>query len=104
MNTEMDDPDVYHQDFTTASSWEEFVDRVEKIIIEWKLNQPKTRPPCKKGDLEGEWDTKTEEINFEGKFPLNDYVSFLRNAFLYFYKVVMRQGKNDKVMYPSFSL
>lgn len=67
MNAEVDDPDVYHQDFTTASAWEEFVDRIEKIIADWKLNQPKTRLPLKKGDLDGEWTTRTEEIHFEGE-------------------------------------
>ncbi|XP_034231466.1 rab3 GTPase-activating protein catalytic subunit [Thrips palmi] len=74
MNLEVDDPDVYHQDFTTASAWEEFVDRIEKIVVDWKLNQPKTRLPLKKGDLDGEWTTKTEEIHFEGeKFSLTSW-------------------------------
>lgn len=68
MNAEVDDPDVYHQDFTTASAWEEFVDRIEKIIVDWKLNQPKPRLPLKKGDLDGEWTTRTEEVHFEGTF------------------------------------
>lgn len=67
MIAEVDDPDVYHQDFTTASSWEEFVDRIEKIIVKWKLNEPKVRNPIKKGDLEGEWETKTEHISYEGE-------------------------------------
>lgn len=66
MNAEVDDPDVYHQDFTTASSWEEFVDHIEKTIIDWKLNQPRARQPLHSRYLEGEWETKTVEIDFEG--------------------------------------
>lgn len=81
MNAEVDDPDVYHQDFTTASSWEEFVDRIEKIIVDWKLNQPKTRLPLKKGDLDGEWNSKTEEIHFEGTFSIK------LGIFLYYFVV-----------------
>ncbi|KAK3907278.1 Rab3 GTPase-activating protein catalytic subunit [Frankliniella fusca] len=68
MIAEVDDPDVYHQDFTTASSWEEFIDRIEKIIVKWKLNEPTTRKPLKKGDLEGEWEKKIEEFYYEGMY------------------------------------
>ncbi|KAJ1520264.1 hypothetical protein ONE63_004468 [Megalurothrips usitatus] len=67
MNAEVDDPGVYHQDFTTASGWEEFVDRVEKTIIDWKLNQTRIRNPIQKGDLGGAWVEKSEEIRFEGE-------------------------------------
>lgn len=63
MNEEIDEYDIYHQDFTTASEWEVFVARIEELLNEWRLSKskiPKHLQYTKK------WLSKCEEISFQG--------------------------------------
>lgn len=39
MNEEIDEYDIYHQDFTTVSEWEVFVARIEEVLIDWRLSK-----------------------------------------------------------------
>lgn len=41
MNEEIDEFEIYHQDFTTASEWEVFIARLEEILNEWSLSKSK---------------------------------------------------------------
>ncbi|KAK9510621.1 hypothetical protein O3M35_005363 [Rhynocoris fuscipes] len=63
LSEDIEDYDLYHVDFTTASEWEVFIARVEEIIQEWKLNIRKV--PLKITNLAAaNWSTFTENISF----------------------------------------
>lgn len=66
LSEDIEDYDLYHVDFTTASEWEVFIARVEEIILEWKLNTRKV-PPKSMNFAAAEWSTFTENISFAGK-------------------------------------
>ncbi|XP_028155802.1 rab3 GTPase-activating protein catalytic subunit isoform X2 [Ostrinia furnacalis] len=69
MNEEIDEYDIYHQDFTTVSEWEVFIARLEEILNEWRL--PKSKIP-KHQQFTKKWISKSEEISFQGlKFKLS---------------------------------
>ncbi|KAG7311267.1 hypothetical protein JYU34_002298 [Plutella xylostella] len=63
MNEEIDEYDIYHQDFTTISEWEVFIARIEEVLNEWRLSKAK----IPKGNLEftKKWIGKSEEIKFQ---------------------------------------
>ncbi|XP_073988534.1 RAB3 GTPase activating protein subunit 1 isoform X3 [Rhodnius prolixus] len=63
LSEDIEDYDLYHVDFTTASEWEVFIARVEEIILEWKLNTRKV-PPKSMNFAAAEWSTFTENISF----------------------------------------
>lgn len=64
---DIDDQEVYHYDFTTASEWEIFIARLEEVIHEWKIPHSNSRPPLKSGQLfNSEWETKSETLSFAG--------------------------------------
>lgn len=62
MNEEIDEYDIYHQDFTTASEWEVLIARIEEIITEWHLTKSKVQKKC--SDYTKKWITKSEEIKY----------------------------------------
>lgn len=58
---EMDDEDVHHVDFTTASTLEVFIARIKEVFIDWGLNQ--VDQSVWKGDYnKGVWSTQSETI------------------------------------------
>ncbi|XP_059049829.1 rab3 GTPase-activating protein catalytic subunit [Achroia grisella] len=63
MNEEIDEYDMYHQDFTTVSDWEVFIARIEEILNEWKLCKSKISSPI---DYTKKWVCKAEEFTFQG--------------------------------------
>ncbi|XP_030025082.2 rab3 GTPase-activating protein catalytic subunit [Manduca sexta] len=65
MNEEIDEYDIYHQDFTTVSEWEVFIARIEEILGEWRL--AKSSIPKSAVEYTKKWITKTEEILFLGQ-------------------------------------
>lgn len=65
MNEEIDEHDIYHQDFTTVSEWELFTARVEEILNEWQLSKSSVPKPAK--EYTKKWILKTEEIFFQGR-------------------------------------
>lgn len=71
MNEEIDEYDIYHQDFTTVSEWEVFVARIEEVLIDWRLS----KSTMVKHSVENhakKWFTKSEEISYQGqKFTLS---------------------------------
>ncbi|CAB3230601.1 unnamed protein product [Arctia plantaginis] len=70
MNEEIDEYDIYHQDFTTVSEWEVFIARVEEILNDWRLSKSTVPKPAK--EYTKKWIGKTEEILFQGtKFVLS---------------------------------
>lgn len=70
MNEEIDEYDIYHQDFTTVSEWEVFIARIEEILNEWRLS--KSTLPKLSGEYTKKWVCKSEEIQFQGnKFVLS---------------------------------
>lgn len=70
MNEEIDEYDIYHQDFTTVSEWEVFIARIEEILNEWKLAKSFLTKQGKQ--YTKKWICKTEEIQFLGtKFVLS---------------------------------
>lgn len=72
MNEEIDEYDIYHQDFTTVSEWEVFIARIEEILNEWRLSKPKIP---KHQQFTKKWIGKSEEISFQGlKFKLSYHV------------------------------
>ncbi|CAG9784198.1 unnamed protein product [Diatraea saccharalis] len=63
MNEEIDEYDIYHQDFTTVSEWEVFIARIEEILNEWRLAKTKiVRYPT----VSKKWISKSEEFSFQG--------------------------------------
>ncbi|KAM3964856.1 RAB3 GTPase activating protein subunit 1 [Aphomia sociella] len=69
MNEEIDEYDVYHQDFTTVSEWEIFIARIEEILNDWKLSKSKISKPT---EYTKKWVCKAEEFSFQGmKFVLS---------------------------------
>ncbi|CAK1602818.1 unnamed protein product [Parnassius mnemosyne] len=64
MNEEIDEYDIYHQDFTTASEWEVFIARLEEVISEWHLSKSKLHKRCT--EYTKKWLTKSEEFKFNG--------------------------------------
>lgn len=64
MNEEIDEYDIYHQDFTTVSEWEVFIARIEEIINEWRLSKAKLSQH--KVEYTKKWIGKSEEIQFQG--------------------------------------
>lgn len=64
MNEEIDEYDIYHQDFTTASDWEVFIARIEEILNEWKLS--KSKLPKSASEYTKKWACKAEEFSFQG--------------------------------------
>ncbi|XP_068620791.1 rab3 GTPase-activating protein catalytic subunit [Battus philenor] len=64
MNEEIDEYDIYHQDFTTVSEWEVFIARLEEVINEWHLS--KSKLVKRSSDYTKKWITKSEEIKFHG--------------------------------------
>ncbi|KAF6214713.1 hypothetical protein GE061_009456 [Apolygus lucorum] len=64
MSTEdLDDADLYHVDFTTASEWEVFIARIEEIIQEWKLFNRNLYPPKLKISS-AKWESRSENLSF----------------------------------------
>lgn len=72
---DIDDQEVYHYDFTTASEWEIFIARLEEVIHEWKIPHSNSRTPLKPGQLfSSEWETKSETLSFaDVDFQLTRY-------------------------------
>ncbi|XP_026487586.1 rab3 GTPase-activating protein catalytic subunit [Vanessa tameamea] len=66
MNEEIDEYDIYHQDFTTASEWEVLIARIEEIISEWHLTKSKVSKSC--SEYSKRWITKSEELKFRGLY------------------------------------
>lgn len=64
MNEEIDEYDVYHQDFTTVSDWEIFIARIEEILNDWHLK--KSNIVNCQYDSTTKWLKKSEEIVFNG--------------------------------------
>ncbi|XP_045512075.1 rab3 GTPase-activating protein catalytic subunit isoform X2 [Pieris brassicae] len=64
MNEEIDEYDIYHQDFTTASEWEVFIARLEEVMQEWHL--PTSKLAKQFSDYTKKWLTKTEDIKLHG--------------------------------------
>lgn len=64
MNEEIDEYDIYHQDFTTVSEWEVFVARLEEVINEWHLT--KSKLPKRSSEYTKKWITKSEDIKLRG--------------------------------------
>lgn len=72
MNEEIDEYDIYHQDFTTVSEWEVFIARVEEILNEWRLSKASLPKFTSSPESTKKWTGKTEEIRFHGlKFILS---------------------------------
>ncbi|XP_049869275.1 rab3 GTPase-activating protein catalytic subunit [Pectinophora gossypiella] len=72
MNEEIDEYDIYHQDFTTVSEWEVFIARIEEVLNEWKLPKLKLGKPTK---YTKKWLSKTENIRFHDQnFALSYHV------------------------------
>jgi Rab3 GTPase-activating protein catalytic subunit len=63
MNEEIDEYDIYHQDFTTVSEWEVFIARIEEILNEWKLSKTKL---IKHHNYTKKWISKSEDVAFQG--------------------------------------
>ncbi|XP_072937011.1 rab3 GTPase-activating protein catalytic subunit [Epargyreus clarus] len=64
MNEEIDEYDIYHQDFTTASEWEVFIARLEEVLNDWHLSKFKlTKRPAR---YTKKWLTKSEELKVQG--------------------------------------
>lgn len=63
MNEEIDEFEIYHQDFTTASEWEVFISRIEEILHEWSLSKSKISQQL---EYSAKWVSKCEEIKFYG--------------------------------------
>lgn len=80
MNEEIDEYDIYHQDFTTVSEWEVFIARVEEILNEWKLSKSSLQKPAK--EYTKKWIGKSEDILFQGtKFILSYHaLEHVKNA------------------------
>ncbi|KAL1490569.1 hypothetical protein ABEB36_013239 [Hypothenemus hampei] len=55
MNEEIDDSEFYHEDFTTASSWEILVANMEEIVHQWKSDKQHEKTPSS-------WDIKSEKL------------------------------------------
>lgn len=64
---EIEDADLYHVDFTTASEWEVFIARIEEIIQEWKLYTRSLYPPKLKISS-ATWHSRSEEVSFAGRY------------------------------------
>ncbi|XP_053599638.1 rab3 GTPase-activating protein catalytic subunit [Plodia interpunctella] len=64
MNEEIDEYDIYHQDFTTVSEWEVFIARIEEILNEWKVSKAKIARPS--AEQTKKWVCKAEEFSFQG--------------------------------------
>ncbi|CAG9566630.1 unnamed protein product [Danaus chrysippus] len=62
MNEEIDEYEIYHQDFTTASEWEVLIARLEEVIVEWHLAKSKITKKC--SEFTKKWTVKSEEIRF----------------------------------------
>lgn len=71
MNEEIDEYDIYHQDFTTASEWEIFIARIEEIIKDWRLS--KSSLSKLSGGYTKKWIGKSEEIQFQGNKYILSY-------------------------------
>lgn len=65
MNEEIDEYEIYHQDFTTVSEWEVFIARMEEILNEWKLS--KTKMTKTSVEYTKKWVCKSEDIRFHGQ-------------------------------------
>ncbi|GBP06010.1 Rab3 GTPase-activating protein catalytic subunit [Eumeta japonica] len=78
MNEEIDEYDIYHQDFTTASEWEVFIARIEEIVNDWHLSKSKlSKRPT---GYTKKWIEKSEEINFYGlSFTLSYHTLEVQN-------------------------
>lgn len=63
MNEEIDEYDIYHQDFTTVSDWEVFIARIEEILNDWRLS--KLYMQRLKCNYTKKWICKSEEITFQ---------------------------------------
>ncbi|KAL4712908.1 hypothetical protein ACJJTC_011978 [Scirpophaga incertulas] len=63
MNEEIDEYDIYHQDFTTVSEWEVFIARLEEILNDWKLTKTKL---LRFSEYTKKWISKSEDIVFQG--------------------------------------
>ncbi|XP_038211262.1 rab3 GTPase-activating protein catalytic subunit [Zerene cesonia] len=64
MNEEIDEYEIYHQDFTTASEWEVFIARLEELMLEWQLS--KSKLPKQFLENTKKWITKTEDLKLHG--------------------------------------
>lgn len=72
MNEEIDEYDIYHQDFTTVSDWEVFIARIEEILNDWRLSKAYMPKFTQGPESTKKWTGKTEEIKFHGlKFILS---------------------------------
>ncbi|BES88954.1 Rab3 GTPase-activating protein catalytic subunit [Nesidiocoris tenuis] len=60
---DVDETDLYHVDFTTASEWEVFIARVEEIMQEWKLFSRTLFPPKLKLST-AQWHSRSQELLF----------------------------------------
>lgn len=71
MNEEIDESELYHRDFTTASNWEIFIARLEEVINQWSTDEIQGED---KYDTYGVWNIRTERISFvEVDFNLQHY-------------------------------
>ncbi|KAL0273699.1 UNVERIFIED_CONTAM: hypothetical protein PYX00_006319 [Menopon gallinae] len=71
----MENEDMYHYDFTTASELEIFIARIEEIIQEWRVPQKPVQCKLEKDDFKKkEWCLSSEKITFaDVEFQLNRY-------------------------------
>lgn len=59
----MDNEDVYHIDFTTASTLEVFIARIEEVFVDWGLPRITSESLLGKGDYsKGTWLSQTETV------------------------------------------
>lgn len=75
MNEEIDEYDIYHQDFTTVSEWEVFIARLEEILNDWRVTQSTLLKLSQFADKTKKWICKTEEIQFKGSKFIFSYHS-----------------------------
>lgn len=53
-------------DFTSASEWEVFTSRLEEILLSWQLSLKDKEETVSFMNLEGQWKSLSEDINFAG--------------------------------------
>lgn len=98
MNEEIDEYDVYHQDFTTVSEWEVFIARIEEILNEWKLSKSKVTKLSP--EYTKKWVCKSENIrlhdlNFTLSYHTLEPVDKLYNTVVAGSKILLEDLQNN---------
>ncbi|XP_063701682.1 rab3 GTPase-activating protein catalytic subunit [Culicoides brevitarsis] len=82
---EIDDSDFFHQDFSTASEWENFSAQLEQVLHEWKIPSSKL-----------EKDLETNQLLLCNWKILKDNITFSNTDFeILHYKANIGQSNND---------